>query len=64
VVVDGVAHALIVPSGMQTGLKLIGPFSVSPGGTTQLTLDFVADQSVVLQSDGTYRLQPTIKMVR
>ncbi|HTK31555.1 MAG TPA: DUF4382 domain-containing protein [Candidatus Saccharimonadaceae bacterium] len=64
VVVDGVAHPLTIPSGMQSGLKLIGPFSVSAGGTTQLTLDFIADQSVVLQSDGTYRLQPTIKMVR
>src|SRR5690349_8300913 len=55
VVVDGVAHALTVPSGLQSGLKLIGPFDVPAGGTVQVTLDFNAAQSVVLQSDGTYR---------
>jgi len=64
VVVNGVSHPLVVPSGMQSGLKLVGQFEVSPGETKDLTLDFNAAKSVVLATDGSYRLSPTIKLVR
>jgi len=64
VVVNGQSHPLVIPSGMQSGLKLVGQFRVNPGETKDLTLDFDAAKSVVLATDGSYRLSPTIKLVR
>jgi hypothetical protein len=64
VVVNGQSHPLVVPSGMQSGLKLVGQFEVNSGETKELTLDFNAAKSVVLATDGSYRLSPTIKLVR
>ena len=63
VVVDGVVHPLVVPSGLQSGLKLIGGFDVPAGGTLELTLDFDANRSVVLTGSNTYKLKPTIRVV-
>jgi hypothetical protein len=62
VVVDGVRHDLVVSSGMNTGVKLVHPFTVSGGSLTELTLDFDADRSVSLQGL-TYRLKPVIRVV-
>jgi len=63
VVVDGVSHPLEIPSGMQSGLKLNGIFSVPAGGTTDLILDFDADRSIVLTGAGTYLLKPVVRVV-
>jgi hypothetical protein len=63
VTVDGVIHPLVIPSGFQNGVKIIGGFDVPPGGTTDLTLDFDAARSVNLTGSGTYMLQPVIRMV-
>jgi hypothetical protein len=62
VVVDGVTHALVVPSGMQSGLKLIHPFTVPPSGFVDLLLDFDAQHSVAQMGAGTWMLKPTIKI--
>jgi len=62
VVVDGATHPLVVPSALETGVKLVHQFTVAEGGTTELTLDFDAEKSVRYQN-GTYRLIPVIRVV-
>jgi hypothetical protein len=63
VVVDGVAHPLFVPSGMQTGYKLVGEFDVPAGGDVEITLDFDAARSIVLTGEGDYILKPTARVI-
>lgn len=62
-VVGGTPHPLVVPSGLQTGLKLIGSFDVPPGGLLDVALDFDASRSVILTGGGTYMLKPTVKVM-
>ena len=63
IVVDGTTYPLTVPSGAQTGLKLIGPFDVPENGTIDLALDFDAARSIILTGGGTYMLKPTVKVM-
>jgi hypothetical protein len=63
IVVDGVTHPLKVPSGMQSGLKLIGGFEVPEGGTVDIAIDFDASRSVVHTGADTYILKPTARVV-
>jgi len=63
VVVDGVTHSLVVPSGMQSGLKLKGGFDVPAGGVIDLALDFDAGRSVFQNGTGQYMLKPVIKIL-
>ena len=62
---DGTENALYVPSGAQTGLKLVRPFVVAQGGTTRLVVDFDIRKSVIappgLQPN--YLLKPTLRLV-
>jgi hypothetical protein len=63
VVVDGVTHPLKVPSGMQSGYKIIGDFEVPSGGQVDLTLDFDAARSIVVTGSDNYLLKPTVRMI-
>ncbi|TMQ54030.1 MAG: DUF4382 domain-containing protein [Candidatus Eisenbacteria bacterium] len=63
VVVDGVAHPLTVPSGIQSGLKLVGSFEVPANGLLDLALDFDAGRSIVLDGAGSYSLKPTVRVM-
>lgn len=55
---------LKVPSGLQSGIKLVKGFTVSENGTTKLLLDFDASRSVVRAgSSGQWLLKPTIKVL-
>lgn len=63
IVVDGVSHDLKVPSGMQSGYKLIGGFDVPAGGTIDVAIDFDASRSVVQTGAGAYLLKPTARVV-
>jgi len=63
VVVNGVAHPLKVPSGMQSGYKLVGEFDVPAGGQVELTLDFDAARSVHRTGAGQYMLKPTCRVI-
>lgn len=57
-------HELRVPSGAQTGIKVVHGFDISANGTTELVLDFDASKSVVVAgTSGQYLLQPTIKVL-
>jgi len=61
VMVDSVIRNLIVPSGSQTGIKLIGHLTVVANQTLNVKLDFDAEKSVVQIDTATYHLKPTIK---
>ena len=61
---DDMAHELTVPSGSQTGLKIVNGFDINTNQTTELILDFDALRSVVKAgSSGKYLLKPTIKVL-
>jgi len=57
-------HQLKVPSGMQTGIKLVQGFEINANTTTELTFDFDASRSVVVAGNsGKYLLKPTIQVI-
>ncbi len=56
-------HALTIPSGEETGVKLTGCFEVVAGETLELTVDFEADASVSGDDASGYTLRPVIKLV-
>ena len=59
----GVETALITPSAVQSGIKLVNEFDVASGQRVDLVLDFDACKSVVKRGNGTYALKPVIKVV-
>jgi hypothetical protein len=61
---DGVAHSMKIPSGMQTGIKIIQGFDINENSTTELVFDFDASRSVVVAGNsGKFLLKPTIHMI-
>jgi len=55
---------LKVPSGYQTGIKLVKGFDIEHQGSTELVLDFDALKSIVKAGkSGKYLLKPTIKVI-
>lgn len=65
-VVDGEPQTLFIPSGEQSGIKLVGGFKVDPGVITELTLDFDVAKSLheAPPGSGRYILRPTIRLVQ
>ncbi len=56
-------HELKVPSGNQTGEKIVGGFEIYKNQTTELILDFDVQKSVVKAGNsGQWLLKPTIKV--
>lgn len=62
IVVDGDTLDLFVPSGMQTGYKLVDEFELEPGVTYELHIDFDIDESIVKTENGLYMLKPTTRI--
>ena len=60
VVVDGVTYPLVVPSGAQSGFKIVHAFTVPRQGAVDVTLDFDAEKSVFETANGSWYLKPTI----
>ena len=61
---EGTSHELKVPSGYQTGIKIVKGFSIAVSQTTELLLDFDAAKSVVQAGkSGKWLLKPTIKVL-
>ena len=58
---DGSVHPLIIPSGDETGLKLVQGFTVAAGGTANFTIDFNLRQSITL-ANGKYILKPALRI--
>jgi hypothetical protein len=66
VLIEGseIQEELKVPSGVQTGIKLVHPFEIVEGLTVSLILDFDAQKSVHMADEsGKYILKPTIKVI-
>ena len=61
VVVDGITYPLTVPSGLQSGLKIIGEFDVPTNGLMDVALEFDAARSVHQTGAGAYMLKPVVK---
>jgi hypothetical protein len=59
--VDSVVYPLQLSSQDETGLKLNVNQELQNGVTYTLVLDFEADESVLEQSPGVYRLKPVLK---
>jgi len=55
-----------VPSGAQSGLKLVHQFTINPGSTYDLIIDFDAQRSVVStgppNNPHSYKLKPTLRV--
>jgi hypothetical protein len=63
---DGSVHALTVPSGSQSGVKLNTSFEVAPNTTADLFIDFDAHRSIFVHqagNSGKYMLRPTVRAV-
>jgi hypothetical protein len=60
---DSIIHALKVPSGSQSGIKLVGKMYVNAGKVTPVLIDFDAAASVVNQGNGGFSLKPVIKVI-
>jgi hypothetical protein len=61
---NNIYHELKVPSGYQTGIKIVHRFEINANQTTELILDFDASRSVVQAgSSGNWLLKPTIKIL-
>jgi hypothetical protein len=59
---DG-TYELTIPSGDQTGLKLVSGFTVNTDETVSFTLDFDLRKSITVTGNGEYKLRPTIRIV-
>ena len=59
----GIETALVTPSAVQSGIKLINQFDVVAGERVDLLLDFDACKSIVKRGNGTYALKPVIKVI-
>ncbi len=54
---------LKVPSGFESGIKLVHPFTISGNGETELVLDFIVQKSIIKTGNGRYILKPVIKII-
>lgn len=57
---------LKVPSGSQSGLKLVSGFTVAQGGTADFVVDFDLRKSLTLDNSGgsaTYTLKPALRLI-
>lgn len=59
--IDGNEWDLPIPS---EKIKLVHNFTIEPGQTTTLTLDFDAQESIHPAGEGQYVMRPTIKVVQ
>jgi len=61
---DDIIHELQVPSGYQSGVKLVHEFDIVQGVTVELVLDFDALNSVVKAgASGRFLLKPVIRVI-
>jgi len=61
---DGFAHELFIPSGYQSGVKLVNAFDIEAGVSKELVLDFDVNKSIITPGNsGKIILKPTIKVI-
>jgi hypothetical protein len=54
--------ALVTPSAVQSGIKLVGEFTVLAGQRADTVLDFDVCKSIVRNGDGSFALKPVIQV--
>ncbi len=62
----GAQYPLTIPSGSQTGLKLVSGFTVAQGSYAEFMIDFNLRQSITLANTGgasTYILNPALRLI-
>ena len=62
IIVDGISHALVIPSGSTSGLKFNVHADISAGYTYRFWIDFDAARSINVTGNGQYKLKPVIRM--
>lgn len=61
---SGQSHELKIPSGFQSGIKIVKGFDINANQTTELVLDFDAAKSIIEPgTNGKWLLKPTIKIL-
>lgn len=62
---DGTEHDLFIPSGSETGLKLVSGFTVPVNSSVAFTIDFDLRKSVVETggANPTYKLKPALRLL-
>jgi hypothetical protein len=62
---SGAQYPLWIPSGAETGLKLVRPFTVAQGSATRLVIDFNLRKSITAPPglDPNYLLKPVLRLV-
>ena len=61
---DNEEKELKIPSGFNTGIKIVHGFDINEGEITELILDFIASKSIVNAGrSGKWLLKPTIKVI-
>ena len=63
VVVDNVSYPLSTPSAEQSGLKLQVHQTLQAGVLYSVLLDFDANQSIIKEGNGKYKLKPVIRTI-
>lgn len=61
---DSVLHDLKVPSGTESGIKLVGNLTIPASNTLHVLLDFDANASVNQLGNGQYKMKPVIKVIQ
>ena len=61
IVADSVAYPLKVPSGMASGYKLMGQFTVPPDVGVDVGIDFDAQRSILQTGSGQWMLKPVAR---
>jgi hypothetical protein len=64
---NGQTYPLTVPSGAQSGLKLLAKFEIAAGSTYDLVVDFDAERSIVTtgprDNPRSFKLKPTLRVI-
>lgn len=63
ITIGGAQHELRVPSGSQTGLKLIHNFELGSDASTDFTIDFDLRKSIVDAGGQGYMLKPVLRLI-
>ncbi|MGJ3235373.1 DUF4382 domain-containing protein [Marivirga sp.] len=61
---DESVEEIFIPSGNQTGYKIVGDFTIPDGGVTSIIIDFDVRKSVVKAGNsGQFILKPTLRLI-
>jgi len=63
IIQNGVSFPLLLSSQDKTGLKLNLNYDFQAGVNYEIKFDFVADESIVTEGNGSFRLKPVLKTV-